>query len=34
MKTNPKVDDFIAHVKGQNEMIALRNIMLDCGLTH
>ena len=33
METNPKVDDFIARVKWQKEMIALRNIMLECGLT-
>jgi len=34
MKTNPKVDDFISKAKTwQEEYIALRNIVLDCGLT-
>lgn len=34
MKTNPKVDNFINKAKTwQEEYIALRNIVLDCGLT-
>ncbi|MFJ7666853.1 YdeI family protein [Lysinibacillus sp. NPDC097195] len=33
-KTNPKVDDFIRKAKTwQEEYVALRNIVLDCGLT-
>ncbi len=34
LKTNPKVDDFISKAKTwQEEYVALRNMVLDCGLT-